>query len=238
MPWSASSNGRSSLCRIRRRSLRFAPFSRLRCLVPRAQPDAMKPDRHEETSIAAPPQPSTPAWHCLPTADVSAQLGTDIAVGLARAEAARRLARYGPNAIQEGEKRSPWRMLLDQFTDFMIVVLLVAAVISGFIGELIDTIAILVIVLMNGAIGFVQEYRAEKAMAALKKLAAATARVLREGVVAEIPAGDLVRGDVVVLEAGNVIPADLRLFESVVLKTEEAALTGESVPVEKRTDAL
>jgi len=198
----------------------------------------MKRDRPEEASLAAPSQASTPAWHCLPTADVSAQLSTDVAVGLAPAEAARRLARYGPNAIQEGEKRSAWRMLLDQFTDFMIVVLLVAAVISGFIGEAIDTIAILVIVLMNGTIGFIQEYRAEKAMAALKKLAAATARVLREGAVVELPAADLVPGDVVVLEAGNVIPADLRLFESVVLKTEEAALTGESVPVEKRTEAL
>lgn len=127
-------------------------------------------------------------------------------------------------------------MLLDQFTDFMIVVLLVAAVISGFIGEVVDTIAILVIVLMNGAIGFIQEYRAERAMAALKQLAAAHARVLRDGAMTEVPAAGLVPGDVVVLEAGNVIPADLRLFESVVLKTEEAALTGESVPSEKRTE--
>jgi P-type Ca2+ transporter type 2C len=194
----------------------------------------MKRAQHEESAVTAPPVPRTP-WHCLSVAEVARELATDPAAGLPAVEAASRLARYGPNAIQEGEKRSAWRMLFDQFTDFMIIVLLAAAVISGFIGEVIDTIAILVIVLMNGTIGFIQEYRAEQAMAALKKLAAATARVLRDGAVIEVPAADLVPGDVVVLEAGNVIPADLRLFESMVLKTEEAALTGESVPVEKRT---
>ena len=125
-------------------------------------------------------------------------------------------------------------MLADQFTDFMIIVLVAAAVISGFIGEVIDTVAIVVIVLMNVTIGFIQEYRAEQAMAALKKLAAATARVVREGATSDLPAAELVPGDIVLLEAGNVVPADLRLAESVVLKTEEAALTGESVPVEKR----
>jgi Ca2+-transporting ATPase len=198
----------------------------------------MKRAQNHETTVAAPSNPRAPAWHCLPAGEVAGQLATDPARGLPRAEAASRLARYGPNAIQEGEKRSAWRMLADQFTDFMIIVLLVAAVISGFIGEVVDTIAILVIVVMNGTIGFIQEYRAEQAMAALKKLAAATARVLRDGTVIEVPAAELVPGDVVVLEAGNVIPADLRVFESVVLRTEEAALTGESVPVEKRTEAI
>jgi len=190
-----------------------------------------------EPSIAAQPHPNTP-WHCLSVAQVAGELATSPATGLPAAEAESRLARYGPNTIQEGEKRKPLRMLFDQFTDFMIIVLLAAAVISGFIGELIDTIAILVIVLMNGTIGFVQEYRAEKAMAALKKLAAAAARVVRDGTVIDVPAAALVPGDVVLLEAGNVVPADLRLAESMVLKTEEAALTGESVPVEKRTDAV
>jgi P-type Ca2+ transporter type 2C len=194
----------------------------------------MKRAQHEETAVAAGLSPVTP-WHCLPVAEVAGQLATDPAAGLPQAEAASRLARDGPNAIEEGEKRSAWRMLADQFTDFMIIVLLAAAVISGFIGEVVDTVAILVIVLMNGTIGFVQEYRAEKAMAALKKLAAATARVLRDGEIRERPAAELVPGDVVVLDAGNVVPADLRLVESIVLRTEEAALTGESVPVEKRT---
>ncbi|MBI2313396.1 MAG: cation-translocating P-type ATPase [Betaproteobacteria bacterium] len=170
--------------------------------------------------------------------EVASALGCTPDRGLSAAEAAARLARHGRNEIREAERRSPWRMLADQFTDFMIIVLMVAAVISGFIGEVADTIAILVIVVLNAVIGFIQEYRAEKAMAALKKLAAATARVLRDGSVAEIPAAELVPGDVVVLEAGNVIPADLRLFETVVLKVEEAALTGESVPVEKITAAL
>jgi Ca2+-transporting ATPase len=176
-----------------------------------------------------------PAWHCLSVEEVGARLGTDVTAGLGRAEVASRLSRYGPNAIQEGKRRSVWRLLLDQFTDFMIIVLLAAAVISGFIGEVIDTVAILVIVLMNGTVGFIQEYRAEKAIAALKKLAAASARVVRGGAVAAVSAADLVPGDVVVLEAGNLLPADLRLFETVALKTEEAALTGESVPIEKQT---
>jgi Ca2+-transporting ATPase len=198
----------------------------------------MPNDAPTKTPVAPPASAPVPAWHCLPVAEVARELATDVTAGLTAAEAAVRLARHGPNAIQEGEKRSAWRMLADQFTDFMIIVLLVAAVISGFIGELIDTIAIAVIVLMNGTIGFIQEYRAEQAMAALKKLAAATARVVREGRVIDVPAANLVPGDVVVLEAGNVVPADLRLAESVVLKTEEAALTGESVPVEKRTEPL
>jgi Ca2+-transporting ATPase len=129
-------------------------------------------------------------------------------------------------------------MLFDQFTDFMIVVLLAAALVSGLIGELTDTIAILVIVAMNGIVGFAQEYRAGQSMAALRKLAAATARVLRDGVVADVPAADLVPGDVVVLDAGNLVPADLRLIDSVVLKTDEAVLTGESVPAEKTTALL
>ena len=171
-------------------------------------------------------------------AEVVGAIGTSLEHGLTAAEAAARLARHGANAIAETERRSPWRMLLDQFTDFMIIVLMVAAVISGIIGETADAIAILVIVVLNGVVGFIQEYRAERAMEALKKLAAAQARVLRDGSVADIPADALVPGDIVVLEAGNVVPADLRLFEAVVLKLEEAALTGESVPAEKHTAAL
>ena len=130
----------------------------------------MKRAQNEETAVAAAPTAPAPAWHCLSVADVAAELATNVAAGLPRAEAASRLARYGPNAIKEGEKRSPWRMLADQFTDFMIIVLVAAAVISGFIGEVIDTIAIVVIVLMNGTIGFIQEYRAEQALRALQTL--------------------------------------------------------------------
>ncbi|MBI3936147.1 MAG: cation-translocating P-type ATPase [Betaproteobacteria bacterium] len=177
-------------------------------------------------------------WHCLSPEDVSLRLESSRDRGLPGAEAARRLARCGANEIREAERRGPWRMLLDQFTDFMIIVLMVAAVISGAIGEPQDAIAILVIVLLNAMIGFIQEYRAERAMVALKKLAAATARVLRDGAVSEVPAAALVPGDVVLLDAGGVVPADLRLLEAVALHTEEAALTGESTPVEKQVAAL
>src|SRR3972149_1298963 len=120
-------------------------------------------------------------------------------------------------------------MFLDQFKDFMILILIAAAVISGIIGDLSDTVAIAVIVVLIAVIGFIQEYRAEKAMATLKKMAAPYAVVIRGGDHATVTASDIVPGDVVVLEAGNVVPADMRLLESAPLKIEEAALTGASV---------
>lgn len=129
-------------------------------------------------------------------------------------------------------------MLLDQFTDFMILVLIGAAIISGIIGEPADALAIVVIVILNGAIGFVQEYRAERAIAALKLLAAQSARVKRDGETTIVPAIRLVPGDLVSVEAGDVLPADLRLVDAAKFKVDEAALTGESVPVEKRTNPL
>ncbi|HET9700193.1 MAG TPA: cation-translocating P-type ATPase [Burkholderiales bacterium] len=180
----------------------------------------------------------SPSWHCESAESVLEQLGSNTATGLGAAEAEARLRRHGPNAIREAARRSAWRMFLDQFTDFMIIVLMAAAVVSGLIGEPGDTIAIVAIVVLNAVIGFVQEYRAEKAIAALKKLAAATARVLRDGHVREIPAGDLVPGDIVLLEAGALVPADLRMVQCAALKIEEAALTGESVPAEKHDRAL
>ncbi|MBI5015368.1 MAG: cation-translocating P-type ATPase [Deltaproteobacteria bacterium] len=158
--------------------------------------------------------------------------------GLSAAEALARQAQHGPNELAEGKRRTALRMFLGQFKDFMIVVLLAAAVIAGALGEMADTIAIAVIVVLNAALGFVQEYRAEKAMAALRKMAATPATVVRGGVPGVIPAAGLVPGDIVLLEAGNVVPADLRLTEALKLRVEEAALTGESVPVEKQTDAL
>ncbi|MCC6658625.1 MAG: HAD-IC family P-type ATPase, partial [Rhodocyclaceae bacterium] len=178
-----------------------------------------------------------PPWH---TESAEAALAALDAVpqGLTFAEAARRLARHGPNALPEGGRRSPLRMLADQFADFMILVLIAAAVISGIVGEPTDTIAIFVIVLLNAAIGFVQEWRAERAMAALRLMAAPTARVRRDGAVATLPADQLVPGDVVLLEAGNIVPADLRLIEAAQLRLSEAALTGESLPVEKHVEAL
>jgi Ca2+-transporting ATPase len=131
------------------------------------------------------------------------------------------------------ERRTPYRILLGQFTDFMILVLIAAAIVSGIIGDLKDTIVIGIIVLLNGTIGFVQEYRAERALEALKQMAAPIANVIRNGNNATIPAAKLVPGDIVLLEAGTIVPADTRLLECFRLRNDEAALTGESQPVEK-----
>jgi len=158
--------------------------------------------------------------------------------GLDEAEAGKRLINYGPNSLPEQKKMPPWLMFLNQFKDFMIVLLIVAAVISSLLAEVADTIAIIVIVSVNAIIGFVQEYRAEKAMEALKKMAAPTAMVKRAGRIREIQAEELVPGDIVLLEAGRVVPADLRLIESAMLRTAEAALTGESMPIEKTSEAI
>ncbi len=177
-------------------------------------------------------------WHTRPGHEVAARLEVDPAAGLPPNEAARRLERHGPNVILEGAHRSLWRILLDQFTDFMIVVLVGAALVSGLIGEPTDAAAIVVIVVLNGVIGFAQEFRAQRALAALRLMASPTARVRRGGYTTESPASQLVPGDVVLLEPGNVVPADLRLHEAVQLKVDEAPLTGESVPVEKRSDSL
>ncbi len=158
--------------------------------------------------------------------------------GLSASEAGKRLAQYGPNELKEKKKRTPFMMFLDQFKDFMIIVLIAAAVVSGCIGELSDTIAIIVIVIINAVIGFVQEYRAEKAMEALKKMAGTDATVLRDGIPASVPVCDVVPGDLVILEAGRIVPADMRIVEAVNLKVEEAALTGESVPVDKDSRSM
>jgi len=173
-----------------------------------------------------------------PAAEVVHALASDSRHGLAASEAAARLQRHGPNAIKEGRRRGPARMLLDQFTDFMILVLIAAALVSGLIGDLTDTVVILVIVVLNAVIGFIQEYRAEAAIAALRQMAAPHARVLRDGRSQALAATELVPGDIVLLDAGNIVPADLRLIEVATLKTQEAALTGESAAVDKRAEAV
>ena len=182
---------------------------------------------------AARPADTTPAWHTLAAAEVLTQLGVDAAQGLAAAEVDTRRAQYGPNALVEGRRRSLAAMFLGQFTDFMILVLLAAALVSGVVGEPQDTIAILVIVMLNAVIGAVQEYRAERAVAALRAMAAPEAQVLRDGSIGTVAAAALVPGDVVLLEAGNIVPADLRLLEAAELQVDESALTGESHGVEK-----
>ncbi len=175
--------------------------------------------------------------HARPAAEILRALAVDPTHGLTAAEAAARLSQHGPNALVEGRRRGPVRMFFDQFTDFMIVVLLIAAVVSGILGDVVDTIVILVIVVLNAVIGFIQEYRAEAAIAALRQMAAPEARVLRDDRTHSIPAQELVPGDIVLLDAGNVVPADMRLLEVAALQTQEAALTGESAAVRKSADA-
>ena len=191
----------------------------------------MQPDESAERG-------SSTDWHRLAAGEALARLGSDAATGLSEAEAAERLAEAGPNALPEGRRRSLAAMLLGQFSDFMILVLLAAALVSGLVGEPADTIAILVIVLLNGVIGAVQEYRAQRAMLALRRLAAPDAAVLRDGALRKIPATELVPGDVVALEAGDLVPADVRLIEAANLHADEAILTGESQPVLKHVEPL
>jgi len=176
-------------------------------------------------------------WHRIAVQEILSHLEGS-PNGLTSRSAEERLTQYGPNELRKKQKKGPVAMLLDQFRDFMIVVLIVAAIISGVLGEFSDTIAILVIVILNAIIGFVQEYRAEKAMEMLRKMAAQYALVLRDGKTVSISASQLVPGDVVTLEAGQIVPADLRLMESASLKIEEATLTGESAPVEKSTPPI
>ncbi len=177
-------------------------------------------------------------WHRMSHVQALERLGADGSGGLASPEALARLARHGANELATAPGRSPWLMLAGQFTDFMILVLLAAALVAGWVGEPQDSIAIVVIVVLNAAIGFAQEYRAERTMAALRRLAAPQARVLRDGKPVDVDTSQLVPGDVVLLEAGNVVPADLRLIESAQLRIQEAALTGESMPVDKKIAAI
>jgi Ca2+-transporting ATPase len=174
----------------------------------------------------------------MPADEVAAQLRTDPTQGLPAYAAAERLRESGPNTLAEGRKRSLFAMFFGQFADFMILVLLAAALISGFIGEPIDTLAILVILILNALIGAVQEFRAERAVAALRRLAVPQASVLREGRQLTIDGASLVPGDLVILESGSLVPADLRLLEVADLQTDESALTGESTTVEKKADVL
>lgn len=170
------------------------------------------------------------------TEKVISEIDTSLTDGLTSQEASRRLDLYGLNELVETGKKSPWRILWEQMTSIMVVILIIAALISLFLGEYLDAIVITAIILINAAIGFQQEYKAEEAMSALKKMAVPLVKVRREGHVSEISARELVPGDIVLIESGNLVPADCRLVESVNLRIEEAALTGESVPVEKEAD--
>jgi P-type Ca2+ transporter type 2C len=176
-------------------------------------------------------------WHRLSIPETFELLGTN-PQGLSANAAEEKRIQFGPNELREGKKKSIAGMLLAQFKDVMILILLAAAIISGIIGDLTDTIVILVIVLLNAILGFLQEYRAEKAMQALKQMAVTQAKVLRDGSIVWLPATALVPGDVIILEAGNAVPADVRIIESINLKIEEAALTGESHAIDKISHSL
>jgi P-type Ca2+ transporter type 2C len=170
--------------------------------------------------------------------EVLAQLGVNAQTGLSAAEARRRLARHGANELLAARPVSAWAILLEQFKNVLIVILLCAIVLSALLGHTIEALAIAVIVLFAAALGFYQEYRAERALEALRELSAPTAAVLRDGQERSLPAREVVPGDIIFLRTGDKIPADGRLIEALNLKCDEAALTGESMPVEKHTAPL
>lgn len=176
-------------------------------------------------------------WHGMSFDDVLDRIGSRTA-GLSQEEAQERLRDHGPNELTQADTKSPWRILFEQFTSLLIIILIVAAAISALLGDFQDAIAIVAIVLLNGFLGFRQEHKAERTMSALRKMATPMVRVHRDGQVQEIAAAELVPGDVMLLEAGNVVPADGRLITSAGLRVQEATLTGESEPVEKTADVL
>ena len=177
-------------------------------------------------------------WYQKTVESIISELKTDPRNGLSRAEAEKRLAEYGHNVLVSEKKEHPVLKFLKQFTEFIILILMGAAVIAGILGEWIDSLAIMAIVILNGIIGFLQEAKAEKVMEALKKLSAPTAKVVRGGQLDTIPASAIVPGDIIAFESGDHVPADCRVIESNFLKIAEAALTGESHPIEKETEAL
>ncbi len=177
-------------------------------------------------------------WHTLSKETVLDQLKVDADQGLTYSEIESRLLEFGPNELIEHGVINPWRILFDQFKETMVLVLIIAAVISALLSDWKDAIAILAIVILNAILGFVQEYRAEQAMQALKQMAAPIVRVRRDGQVMEIEAHELVPGDVILLEAGSAVPADARLIETASLRVTEASLTGESHAIDKSIETL
>lgn len=182
--------------------------------------------------------PAKTTWHRQSAETILAALGTTAEQGLRGPDAAEKLKLTGPNEIATTESASLGQLLIHQLSSFMIVLLIVAAIISGVIGELIDTVAIVVIVVLNAAVGVFQEYRAQHAIAALRKMSALSARVIRDGEKLHIAAADVVPGDIALIEAGEVVPADMRLLETTSLEIDESALTGESLPVTKQTESI
>lgn len=178
------------------------------------------------------------AWYARPAEALANELLTDLNVGLPVDEAARRQVQDGFNELPEARPPSLLKLFLSQFSSLIVWVLIGAAIVSGLLEDWVDAAAILAIVFLNGVLGFVQEFRAERSLAALRKISVAMARVIREGTLQTIPARELVRGDVIVLEAGDRVPADSRLLYTTNFQVQEASLTGESTPVQKQADLL
>ncbi|MCX6002601.1 MAG: cation-translocating P-type ATPase [Chloroflexi bacterium] len=171
-------------------------------------------------------------WHNLTIRETFGYLASS-SDGLTSGEAQHRLEEYGFNELGDEDRISPWLLLLEQFKNILIIILLIAVVLSAFLGELTDAIVIFIIILFAAGLGFIQEYRAERAIQALKRMAAPLASVLRDEVETEVPSREIVPGDVIILRTGDRVPADARIVESFNLRTDEAALTGESMPAEK-----
>jgi P-type Ca2+ transporter type 2C len=177
-------------------------------------------------------------FYSLPAQEAAATLAAELDRGLTGAEVLKRLDIYGRNELPAGENVPLWKLFLGQFKDFVVILLIVASALSIVLGDIVEGLAILAIVILNAVIGLVQEMRADAALDALKKMAAPDAQVLRDGSRMRIPARDVVPGDIVYLEAGNYVPADIRLLESFNLQINESALTGESEPVSKRAEEI
>ena len=183
-------------------------------------------------------------WYKQTIEEVAKKLHTNLQYGLSKAEAKRRLEKYGANKLREKKKTSLIIKFIKQFNDFMIIILLFAAVISAVMafmqktGDYIDSVIIIAIVVFNAIIGLMQETKAEKSLEALSKMASPTAKVRREGQITEIASEEVVPGDIIILETGNYIPADGRIINSYSLRVEESALTGETVPASKHEGIL
>ncbi len=182
--------------------------------------------------------PETESWHTIPAEQVLEKLQSDPKVGLSQDEVQRRQAEHGPNKLVDVRRKQWYQILLPQFTNVLIIILLIAAAIAFAVGEAGDAITILAIVVLNGILGFIQEWRAELAMEALQKMLSPRCRVYRQGHDHEIDAVDLVPGDIVILEIGDKVPADLRIFEALNVKIDESILTGESVSVTKSVETI
>ena len=182
-------------------------------------------------------------WFNKDVEEVSKTLNTDLEKGLSEEEAKKRQKENGYNELQEKKKKSLFVKFLEQFKDFMIIILIIAAIISGVVGQMqgegfTDSIIILIVVILNAVIGVIQENKAEKSLEALKKMSSYSAKVMRDGKVTVIPSRELVPGDIVILDTGDYVPADIRIIDAVNLKAQEASLTGESVPVEKEAATI